>query len=96
MEIELKHTIKRPLSSVASEFIRTNRMLIPSISKAERTYYGCSSLGTNDYRHGVGIRPDKEKSLKGTDCEVSKKRDIRKYILKPVGLQPTGSSHIII
>lgn len=44
------------------------------------------SSGTDDYRHGVGIRPDKEKSLNGTDCEVSKKRNVRKYVLKPIDL----------
>ena len=44
------------------------------------------SSGTDDYRHGVGVRPNKEKSLKGTNYEVSKKRNVRKYILKPVGL----------
>lgn len=41
------------------------------------------STGTVDYRHGVEVRPDAEQSVEGIDCEVSKKRDIRKYILKP-------------
>ena len=44
------------------------------------------SSGTDDYRHGAKIRPVKEKSLKGTSVEMSKKKNIRKYVLKPVGL----------
>ena len=56
METDLKQIIKRPLSGVASEFLRTNGMLIPSTSKAKRTYYGCSSAGTADYRNGADIR----------------------------------------
>jgi len=39
------------------------------------------SSGTDDYRHGVKIRPKAEKSAKGTDVEVSKKKRI--YSLKP-------------
>jgi hypothetical protein len=49
-------------------------MLIPSISKAKRTYYGCSSLGTNDYRHGAKIRPNKL-VLNGISEEVLKKKE---------------------
>ncbi len=41
------------------------------------------SSGTDDYRHGAKIRPVKEKSLKGTSVEMSKKKNVRKYILKP-------------
>lgn len=40
------------------------------------------STGTVDYRHGVKVRPNAEQSVEGIDCEVSKKRDVRKYILK--------------
>jgi putative transposase len=43
------------------------------------------SSGTDDYRHGAKIRPVKEKSLKGTSVEMSKKKGIT-YTLKPVGL----------
>ena len=41
------------------------------------------SSGTDDYRHGAKIRPIKEKSLKGTSVEMSKKKNVRKYVLKP-------------
>ena len=47
------------------------------------------SSGTDDYRHGAKIRPVKEKSLKGTSVEMSKKKNVRKYILKPINI---GSS----
>ena len=44
------------------------------------------SSGTDDYRHGVKVRPKTTKSVvKGIDCEVSKKKG-RYYTLKPVGL----------
>ena len=41
------------------------------------------SSGTDDYRHGVGIRPKISKEIGGTDVEVSKKMQKRKYLLKP-------------
>jgi putative transposase len=45
------------------------------------------SSGTDDYRHGAKIRPEKRvKPLKGTSVEMSKKKNVRKYVLKPVGL----------
>jgi len=49
-------------------------MLIPSKSKAKRTYYGCSSSGTDDYRHGAKIRPNKL-DLNGISNEVLKKKE---------------------
>ena len=70
----IKENIKRPFSGVASEFARTSGMLIPSISKAKRNYYGVSSLGTNDYRHGAKIRPSKL-DLNGISDEVLKKKE---------------------
>jgi hypothetical protein len=85
MEIDILNYIKRPFSGVAKKTLSSFWMLIPSISKAKRTYYGCSSAGTVDYRHGAKIRPVKEKSLKGTSVEMSKKTG-RIYTLKPVGL----------
>ena len=46
------------------------------------------SSGTDDYRNGDKVRPKGvlKKASKGTVDEVLKKKDIRKYILKPVGL----------
>ena len=46
------------------------------------------SAGTADYRNGDKVRPEGvlKKASKGTVDEVLKKRDVRKYILKPVGL----------
>ena len=41
------------------------------------------STGTVDYRHGVEVRPETEQSVEGIDYEVSKKKNVRKYILKP-------------
>jgi putative transposase len=42
------------------------------------------SSGTDDYRHGAKIRPKKSvKALKGTSVEMSKKKNVRKYVLKP-------------
>ena len=64
--------IKRPFSGVA--FLKWNWMLIPSISKAKRNYFGVSSLGTNDYRHGAKIRPNKL-VLNGISEEVLKKKE---------------------
>jgi hypothetical protein len=62
-------------------------MLIPSISKAKRTYYGCSSSRTEDYRNGATVRPKVvSKATRGTGDEVLKKKGVRKYTLKPVGL----------
>jgi hypothetical protein len=49
-------------------------MLIPSISKAKRNYFGVSSLGTNDYKHGAKIRPN-ELVLNGISNEVLKKKE---------------------
>ena len=43
------------------------------------------SSGIDDYRHGVGVNPiEIIKVSKGSGVEVSKKRNIRKYILKPI------------
>ena len=39
------------------------------------------SSGSDDYRHGVGLRPKVAKASKGADVEVSKKKKI--YLLKP-------------
>jgi len=47
-------------------------MLIPSISKAKRNYFGVSSAGTADYRHGADLRPKFKLVLKGNSNEVSK------------------------
>jgi hypothetical protein len=47
-------------------------MLIPSKSKAKRTYYGCSSAGTVDYRNGADVRLLKK--FKSNGNEVLKKR----------------------
>lgn len=44
------------------------------------------SSGTDDYRHGAEVRPNNEKSLLGISNEVSKKRNVRKYVLKPIDL----------
>jgi putative transposase len=44
------------------------------------------SSGTDDYRHGAKVRPDKEKSLKGIGNEVSKKKSVRNYTPKPLCL----------
>ena len=44
------------------------------------------SSGTDDYGHGAKVRLNKAKSLKGIGNEVSKKKSVRKYVLKPVGL----------
>ncbi len=45
------------------------------------------SSGTDDYRHGAKIRPKKSvKTSKGTSVEMSKKKNVRKYILKPSDL----------
>jgi putative transposase len=41
------------------------------------------SSGTDDYRHGAKIRPVKAKASKGTSVEMSKKKNVRKYVLKP-------------
>ena len=41
------------------------------------------STGTVDYRHRAEVRPKAEKSVEGIGCEVSKKKNIRKYVLKP-------------
>ena len=68
-----KNKQKRPFSGVASEFARTSGMLIPSISKAKRNYFGVSSLGTNDYRHGAEIRLLKK--FKSNGNEVLKKKE---------------------
>jgi len=59
-------------------------MLIPSKSKAKRTYYGCSSAGTVDYRNGADIRLLKH--FKSSGYEVLKNKSFR--TLKPVGLYP--------
>ena len=50
-------------------------MLIPSISKAKRNYFGVSSAGTADYRHGADIRPKFKLVLKGNGNEVLKKKE---------------------
>ena len=52
-------------------------MLIPSISKAKRNYYGVSSAGTADYRHGADIRPKFKLVLKGNGYEVLKKKSLK-------------------
>lgn len=45
------------------------------------------SSGTDDYRNGAKIRPEVvSKAAKGTGDKVLKKRGVRKYTLKPVGL----------
>ena len=45
------------------------------------------SSGTDDYRHGAKMRPEKKaEPSKGTSVEMSKKKNVRKYALKPVGL----------
>jgi len=49
-------------------------MLIPSKSKAKRNYFGVSSAGTADYRHGAKIRPNKL-DLNGISNEVLKKKE---------------------
>jgi hypothetical protein len=49
-------------------------MEIPSISKAKRTYYGCSSAGSVDYRHVVDVRLLKQ--FKSDGNEVLKKKSI--------------------
>ena len=41
------------------------------------------STGTVDYRHGAEVRPKAEKSVEGIGCEMSKKKNVRKYVLKP-------------
>jgi hypothetical protein len=71
VEIDLK--IKRPYSGVAKEPC-SFRMLIPSISKAQRNYFGVSSAGTVDYRNGADVRPKFKLVLKGNSCEVLKKK----------------------
>jgi hypothetical protein len=73
MEIDLKQIMKRPFSGVARKTSSSFWMLIPSISKAKRTYYGCSSAGTADYRHGADIRLLKQ--FKSNGYEVSKKKE---------------------
>ena len=57
-------------------------MLIPSISKAQRNYFGVSSAGTADYRHGAKIRLLKQ--FESTSDEVSKKKSYN--ALKPNNL----------
>ena len=57
-------------------------MLIPSISKAKRNYYGVSSAGTADYRHGADVRLLKQFESNG--YEVFKKKSLRTR--KPVSL----------
>ena len=79
MEIDLK--IKRPFSGVAKEQ-GSFWMLIPSISKAKRNYFGVSSAGTADYRHGADIRLLKQFESNG--YEVSKKKSSN--ALKPNNL----------
>ena len=64
MEIDILNYIKRPFSGVAKEQ-SSFRMLIPSISKAKRNYYGVSSSGTDDYRHGAEVRPKKKYNFEG-------------------------------
>ena len=45
------------------------------------------SAGTVDNRNGAKVRPEVvSKATKGTGVEVLKKKNVRKYILKPVGL----------
>jgi hypothetical protein len=63
--------IKRPFSGVA--FLKWNWMLIPSKSKAKRNYYGVSSSGTDDYRHGANVRLLKQFESNGN--EVLKKKE---------------------
>ncbi len=41
------------------------------------------SSGTDDYRHGAKIRPSKVRAVEGTSDDVSKKKNVRKYVLKP-------------
>jgi len=48
-------------------------MLIPSISKAQRNYFGVSSAGTADYRHGADLRLLKQ--FKSSGYEVLKKKE---------------------
>jgi hypothetical protein len=48
-------------------------MLIPSKSKAQRNYFGVSSAGTVDYRHGADIRL--LNSFKSSGYEVFKKKE---------------------
>jgi hypothetical protein len=73
MEIDLKQIIKRPFSGVARKTPSSFWMLIPSKSKAQRNYFGVSSAGTADYRHGAKIRL--LNSFKSTSDEVSKKKE---------------------
>jgi hypothetical protein len=81
MEIDILNYIKRPFSGVARKTPSSFWMLIPSISKAKRNCFGVSLAGTADYRHGADIRLLKQ--FKSTSVEMSKKKNVRKYILKP-------------
>ena len=71
METDLKQNNKRPFSGVAKEQ-DSFWMLIPSISKAQRNYFGVSSAGTVDYRNGADIRLLKQ--FKSSGYEVLKKK----------------------
>jgi hypothetical protein len=73
METDLKQIMKRPFSGVARKTPSSFWMLIPSISKAQTSYYGTRSAGTVDYRHGAKIRLLKQ--FKSSGYEVSKKKE---------------------
>ena len=43
------------------------------VAEVKRNNFGVSSSGTDDYRHGAGVRPKVTKVVRGTGVEVSKK-----------------------